>query len=406
MGRIYATDVHGRVTRAFTIYPDGRRAQPVRAQIQSTMSADAKARKSSKIIANTQALVNAGTSDYSTVMRNSAMRKWNEFCEIFELDPTEFGKSPHKSHECSMALITYEGEVLSQFAAFSFHSSTRRKSATVRRQTVMRDIACVREYYNEINSRSPGVLPNGKSPMQLYRALRGIAKLENVPENTSRPIMQQHMRKVKRTLDLENSPYHRVLWAHWLCMWQGMLRSGDLIRSQNPQDPHAPWDPDWDSHRDRIKVEMIRDNAGKELGYGIVLSVKQQALSAGAALLHMLRNDDVKGDQRLIPLFRNPGTGKELTYAQSKENFVSALKAANLPELATGLHGLRKGGATAMATAEGGGEALAIAHGGWKSSTYRKYLFEARGQVAKVTAQFAMQEKANINSKAGPLFGK
>jgi len=154
---------------------------------------------------------------------------------------------------------------------------------------------------------------------------------------------------------------------------------------------------------------MFKDGRDKEIGIGFVLNlkpVKNDALSAGKALRDMLKHDPVPGDQTKIPLFRNPNTGKELTYTQSAGSLAAAMRHAGLAELASGVHSLRIGGATALACAEEGGEKLAIAHGGWISEAAYNYLFEKQGRMVKATARMARMKSTRIEGKNGNLSAK
>lgn len=57
----------------------------------------------------------------------------------------------------------------------------------------------------------------------------------------------------------------------------------------------------------------------------------------------------------------------EITLEKAAGEMTKALQRAGFAALATGLHFLRGGGATAYFNVSGGGELIATAVGGWKS---------------------------------------
>lgn len=106
-----------------------------------------------------------------------------------------------------------------------------------------------------------------------------------------------------------------------------------------------------------------------------MLDESRDALSAAAAIKAMLQGDPVGGDAQDVPLFRDPETGAELCYDKAERRLRRALRKAGYAELASGLHCLRIGGATAYANAPGGGEMLATVMGGWSSEARRLYMW-------------------------------
>lgn len=83
----------------------------------------------------------------------------------------------------------------------------------------------------------------------------------------------------------------------------------------------------------------------------------------------------------MIPLFRNPKTGSEVTYRESKDAFYGFLESVGYSNANIKLHSLRMGGATAYANVEGGGELLASYMGSWQSEARRLYIGTCIGRA-------------------------
>lgn len=72
-----------------------------------------------------------------------------------------------------------------------------------------------------------GRLPGGASGETrfLRKIYKGLHKLAPSGVRPLRlPILQDALRAVRARLDLEGSGRDRVLWALWLCQWQGVKR--------------------------------------------------------------------------------------------------------------------------------------------------------------------------------------
>jgi len=224
-------------------------------------------------------------------------------------------------------------------------------------------------------------------------------------------------------LDLKHNAQHRVFWALWLCQWQGACRVGDFLRRNDERRPKR-WNPDLDCHRGRLSARKAFTSEGKVLGIKMVIRMKpvkndrhnvrlkeksfvidesEDALSAGAALVNMLRGDKNTIDNEKVPLFRDPVTNKEITTCQSRNFFKKMLRAAGLHELATGNHCLRIGGTSAVYMAKGGGEATAMRHGCWLSTAAYKYMWAGQGHIDEITTRIARTRNTPIDTSAGRL---
>jgi hypothetical protein len=104
-------------------------------------------------------------------------------------------------------------------------------------------------------------------------------------------------------------------------------------------------------------------------------------LSAAVALVEMLRGDPRTGPANQIPLFVDPRTGVEVTYAAVAAFLDFWLSRAGFPELATGTHALRAGGATSVANLCADGSLLAGLMGNWSSSAKYQYVWVMRHRV-------------------------
>jgi len=231
MGRV-KRDSEGRQVRRFTIYPGGPRRPTVLVRKQSTLSDLEKASEAAKIRDTMQTLIDASATTYRVKRRDTAIRKWNRFAEIIDIDPKTYGNADRIRSARMPRLITGEAEILSAFAAYCFRGAGKNIKGWIRKDTVIEDIRFVRAHYAEQNARTPGLFPDGRQPEQLNRIIDGMDRLQPRKKQDRLPVMQQHLHKIKKVMDL-NDGRHRALWALWLCQWQGLLRSGDLIRPRN-----------------------------------------------------------------------------------------------------------------------------------------------------------------------------
>ena len=130
-----------------------------------------------------------------------------------------------------------------------------------------------------------------------------------------------------------------------------------------------------------MRSEKIYASNGRKIGVRLVLALKptktdptgekgweksfvvddsSTSLSAGAAIFSMLSGEplqvSVTGSALShTPLFLDPATGLELKYDFACAELQDLLCRAGFPELASGLHSLRVGGATAAANDPSGG---------------------------------------------------
>lgn len=146
------------------------------------------------------------------------------------------------------------------------------------------------------------------------------------------------------------------------------------------------------------------DQAG-EKGFQktFVVDKTDDSLSAGYAILHMLKNDVVKGDQSTVPLFRDKETNREISYTYAKQRLKDVLIMAGLRSLATGIHSLRIGGATAYCNSPNGGEIVAGYMGLWVSDAKYAYFHGCNGLLEKAGYSIAREVGDTPAVRPGPV---
>ena len=113
----------------------------------------------------------------------------------------------------------------------------------------------------------------------------------------------------------------------------------------------------------------------------------------------MLEGDpSSRAEDPQVPLFRDPVTGRELTYTLAFSELRRLLEAAGVSVLASGLHSLRRGGATAVANHADGGHLTSGFMGTWASAAQDGYLFAMRRRAERVASAIAAPQ-----ADAGPL---
>ena len=146
------------------------------------------------------------------------------------------------------------------------------------------------------------------------------------------------------------------------------------------------------------------DPAGKEHWVKTFrLDPDPEALSAGAAVCSMLSKDPVRGDPTLIPLFRNPATGEEITYAESREELSCALRRCGFPALAGQLHSLRIGGATATSNDPLGGDFVTGCMGLWRGESRLRYMHALRERLEAASYSIGRASGGTLAARPGPL---
>ena len=129
------------------------------------------------------------------------------------------------------------------------------------------------------------------------------------------------------------------------------------------------------------------------------------SLSAGAAIIAMLEVDPEPAGVPLedVPLFRNPIAGHEVTYNESRHRLDALLQASGNEALASGLHSLRIGGATALANDPAGGDFVAGCGGLWTSDCRLCYFYAIRERLEAASYSAGRRQGGSLAVRPGPL---
>ena len=209
-----------------------------------------------------------------------------------------------------------------------------------------------------------------------------------------------------------------MAWALWLTCWQLVSRTGDLLRGKF-RAKHA-WDPQFETHRGRMLMEEVPDSdvlrmllhypPGKVDAPGaqgptktVLVDSDPDALSCGAAIARMLAGDPLcPGEEATsVPLFRDPVTGKEMTYAFADRLFRLALTSVGYADLGAGQHSLRRGGCTAACAV--GGRYVSACLGNWRSDCDARYLFPLRDRCEAATLAMGRGAEGPLADQLGSV---
>ena len=364
----------------------------------------------------------AGRTEAKKRATTSHWKYWLSFCEAWGIDPDKFGSVRNASGEASTLELAKELEVLSGFATFVVYfprSSTGKTNSVDYAESL---ISTIRTRYALENGRRPGLVHGPRGSCFLSRVLRGLRRLAPSIRKPREPVLQQHLRAIKVRLDLCNSQRDRMFWALWLVQWQGVMRSADVIKSK--KDSARPWDPARDTHRGRVGVDIVKDlqdsrnrvrislavkptktDVGGESGFvkTFILDDDPTSLSAAAAVFEMLKRDPDGDHISKVPLFLDPATRKEVVIEESVKRLRECLTSAGLPNLATGAHCLRIGGATAYANSLDGGDLVAGLMGLWRSDAKDGYIHACAPRLEYAGRRIAMESGMALADRPGPV---
>ena len=349
----------------------------------------------------------------------SADRYFVAFCLEMEIDYYRFGMA-----ECDGGFsAVQENRILELFAVYVVNYPRVAGKELNTGETAATNVTGLKHCVEERTGRRPGRPPGENRSLCL--TLQGLRKEAPRGERPRpEPILQKHLRAVRALLDLKGNARHRVLWAFWLQCWQTVCRASDLIRG-NRRAAYLRWDPALDLHRGRHRFERIEGSAPGEPRHRSIIDLPPgiktdpghdkhyrktapvdgtpDALSCGAAVHAMLLGDPMPGvPPEQVPLFRDPATGRELSYTVARIQFAYCLRLAGYPELARGLHSLRRGGATAAAAVAG--DFAAGAMGLWESETKYDYMWALRDRLEAASLAMGRGDSGPLaNGAAGPV---
>ena len=342
----------------------------------------------------------AGWQPSTEASQDSAMRYWLEFCEVEEIDFGEFGQLPDDALGVSVGTLRAEDEAFAGFAAYVVQFPRQKNKEFNSGVYAAQCISNVRSWYSAqpgVEPRRPGSSLWGEARFGagLARVLKGLRKLHPSQQSKRRPVLRQHLMAIKRSLRLEGadaaSQLDRVMWAFVVTAWQGVRRSAELLSGK----PGREWAAGRVMHRGRVRLETARRDDGGiidvlhvelppsktdvtgEKNFTMLLPIDFEAeVNAGAALIAMLEGaplaEGVQPEE--AALFVNPMTGKKLVYRDAADWLKEKLIEIGERELATGLHSLRLGGATTLASLNASAASMGM-FGLWGSDAYLGYVW-------------------------------
>lgn len=198
--------------------------------------------------------------------------------------------------------------------------------------------------------------------------MNGLRKMAPKQVPVKRPILKSDLRGVKAVIKLNDSHPDRTLWELLLKKWQVGMRSADIIKRRC--EVRKDWNPQTNTHRGRLRIEMMKDKKGNNEEVKLVLVQKQsknvaagesgfekgfiidrnpEALSAGKALWDVLSMDPDTEELESTPVFSDQTTGNEIYYEESKSSLMKALHEAGIDLDGFSTHSLRVVADTAYA---------------------------------------------------------
>jgi hypothetical protein len=344
----------------------------------------------------------SGLAASTRVVYSSHVQFFHEYMTILGLDTSLFGLPVARGGWTPEE----EETILAGFAVHVWRHPRRVRSGRTRNsgRHCQACVAAVRDWVYDEKHREVAPLSQARF---LRLTLKGLRKRSpNGFRAPREPILRHHLAAVRDLLDLRGDQRHRVFWAFVLTAWQGVKRCGDLIAPKKVQG--RPWDPRFCLHRGRLRVVPAYDASGRAVGRSLIIDNipnkinpagerKDEsyfpvdhtpgALSAAVAIWDVLRHDPRRGPKSAIPLFVDPDTGLEITYSAVSSFLDYWLTRAGYPELATGTHALRAGGATSVANLCSDGHLLSGLMGNWSSSAQYQYLWAMRHRLEEAARE-------------------
>ena len=133
----------------------------------------------------------------------------------------------------------------------------------------------------------------------------------------------------------------------------------------------------------RSEVATLQDDQEESKGFSMELPIRvDEEVNAGSAVLAMLSGAPLPAGVAAqdFPVFWNPVTRKALTYREAAEGLKRLLREIGEEELASGLHSLRIGGSTTLASLNASAATMGM-FGLWGSDAYLGYVWASRGQM-------------------------
>lgn len=171
------------------------------------------------------------------IQKESHWKYWLNFMSLIKEDPKSFGAPRVNNRTPGMIRQTTEMNTLKQFFAHIVFRPRRKNKSHNTAAYVRKVKASVRDEYERQHGRRVGP-PTAELNLELHKLEKGLSKVAPSQDKPRLPVLQYHMRAARRTLDLDNSPLDRVLWALWCTQFYRVLRAGELIRpsTEGPRD--------------------------------------------------------------------------------------------------------------------------------------------------------------------------
>lgn len=217
---------------------------------------------------------------------------------------------------------------------------------------------------------------NPLADFQLSSVLQGIKRQKGNRPNYKLPICTDHLKMIKRRLDLHNV-YDSQLWCALLVCFYGLLRisavsltstHSDVTHVLCRQDLHVT------SQGCTLQLKHSKNNQFHERVHTVVLPhIKDHPLCPTAALLGFLSiAGKVPQEQPLLTVERG-GKLVSLMQGSVRRRLTSVLSQIGLPAKEYGTHSLRRGGATWLMNSGASLEEIKSV-GDWRSDCVHKYL--------------------------------
>ena len=331
--------------------------------------------------------------------QDTTMRYFFEYMEVIGADASTYGAAAEGLVPSPEELMA-EDEILVGFACYVVNFPRKDKEFNTGAYAGQ-CVSHVRSWYSaqaRLRGRKPGsggVWGGDRLGVGLARILKGLRKSHPSAEKKRRPVLLSHLKRVRARLDLEGSSvqaqFDRTLWAFFVTAWQGVRRSAELLGAEG-----SAWERGRSLHRGRIRIVKEGEQAcfvvklppsktdqEESKGFSMELPIRvDEEVNAGSAVLAMLSGAPLPAGVAAqdFPVFWNPVTRKALTYREAAEGLKRLLREIGEEELASGLHSLRIGGSTTLASLNASAATMGM-FGLWGSDAYLGYVWASRGQM-------------------------
>ena len=346
------------------------------------------------------------------------MRMWFEYCELVQLDPTEFGVVKEDAQPKPSQLMFEDGH-LADFAVYVTENRRKKGAATNTGNTSASYVSHMRTYYEFRLDPLRRVGGTGASEARdglghaLRRCLKGLRKRHpsNPARNKKDSVLRSHLIAVRALRDMRD-PFDAMVWAFMCTAWQGGRRSGELVRAKSRK---SAWSAKFDMHRGRVSWDWSADGSichrarialgpdktdpSGEEGHTVFLPHDANVvINAASAIATMLAMDPTPVEKNAeTALFRDtrPGkVGKPMTYGAMMAITKILLVRAGMTPQEAGCHSYRRGTATALAHVNAPSYVIK-GIGIWGSDAYLGYI-DATESGAMEQAMLAMAEASPL----------